>query len=134
MTNKEIVELTGYEIHRCESDWGGTWGYSKKGENWNCNGFKSEKALVDYIVKERFGNDDLGKLCLDLLRKHENENTGNKYKWTIRICDGDGFFEYIIPDGRGDISISEVAKNVYILLGSKIPCGVGKFVGINDSQ
>jgi hypothetical protein len=72
MTYEEIVKLAGYEFHKCDPNvWGGTWGYSKKGELWVCNGLKSEKALVSHIIKQHFGDDELGKLCLKLLKKHK---------------------------------------------------------------
>jgi hypothetical protein len=53
-----------------------------------------------------------------------------KYEWTIRISDGDGFWEYVFPDGCGDISMNEVAKIVGRILKSDTEVD-GRWIG-ND--
>jgi len=55
-----------------------------------------------------------------------------KNKWTIRIDDGDGFWEYVFPDGSNDVAVYDIAVAVKKLLESEVKIE-GKFVG-NDTK
>ena len=53
-----------------------------------------------------------------------------KNKWTIRIDDGDGFWEYVFPDGSNDVAVYDIAVMVKKLLESEANVErEGKFVG-----
>lgn len=71
MTYTEIAERMGVITHRCEEEWGGTWGYRLMScPTCSINGFKTEKAAIKRVVEQRFGGDEIGKLVLQLLLKH----------------------------------------------------------------
>jgi hypothetical protein len=77
MTHEQILELMDIEIVRCEpAEWGGSYGYAPKGGKYHgkyqINGYKTEKQLINSVIKQKFGNDKLGKLCLKLLLAHKN--------------------------------------------------------------
>lgn len=44
-----------------------------------------------------------------------------KINWRISISDGDGPFEYVILDGRDDVSCDEVAEMIHKFLQSREP-------------
>jgi hypothetical protein len=50
-------------------------------------------------------------------------------QWTIRISDGDGFWEFVFPDGIGSVSVYDVADMVRKFLESETNT-YGKFVGL----
>jgi hypothetical protein len=56
-----------------------------------------------------------------------------KHKWTIRINDGDGFWEYVYPDGSGDVAIYDIAVTVKKLLESESNLH-GNFIGHDPEQ
>lgn len=52
----------------------------------------------------------------------------DKYNWKIIINDSLCTYEYEIEEGRGDVSILDVAEFVHKFLGSKQPLRDGKYV------
>ena len=77
MTLEEIAEIMEIQIVRCDSaEWGGSWGYTV--DTTGCFGYKSRKQMLEKLVKQRFGNDKLGILCLKLLLKHQSKKGGDK--------------------------------------------------------
>jgi len=73
MTHEQIIELMDIEIVRCDpSEWGGSWGYSPKGSNCSVMGYKTQKKMIESVIKQKFKNDELGKLCLKLLLAYKN--------------------------------------------------------------
>ncbi len=57
--------------------------------------------------------------------KHDNE-------WTIRISDGDGFWEYVFPDGSAHVSVYDVAEIVRKYIESRTE-SKGKWIGYNET-
>ena len=75
MTLEEIATMMDIQIVRCDSaEWGGSWGYTK--DRSGCFGYKTRKQMLEKMVKQRFGNDKLGRLCLKLLLKHQSKKGG----------------------------------------------------------
>jgi hypothetical protein len=72
MTYKQIIKIMDVEIIRCDPKWGGSWGYASKDGRFSVCGFKNEKKTVEFLTKQKFGNDKIGKLCLKLLLAHKN--------------------------------------------------------------
>lgn len=70
MTLKEIADLAGIVIFRCDPNWGGTYGY-RSAEDPHCSvcGYKTEDRLIKAYISQHFGDEPLGKLCLKLLLK-----------------------------------------------------------------
>jgi len=80
MTLEEISELMDIEIVRCDpEEWGGSWGYSTTATDCSVFGYKTKKQMLEKLVKQRFGGDRLGELCLKLLLKHQITK-GNSYE------------------------------------------------------
>lgn len=78
MTHEQIIELMDVEIVRCDpSEWGGSWGYSLKGSDCSVMGYKTKKKMIEKIIKRKFGDDELGELCLKLLLKHKTVEGGS---------------------------------------------------------
>lgn len=78
MNLEEIAAMMDIEIVRCDSaEWGGSWGYTKTGSDCFNLGYKTRKQMLEKIIKQKFGGDELGELCLKLLLKHKTVKEGS---------------------------------------------------------
>lgn len=57
MDLKEFATLAGVKVIRCDSSWGGTWGYTEdRYSNFSVCGYRNENAVYRGWAKSTFGD------------------------------------------------------------------------------